>query len=83
MAFSRFGTSAMATRSVAPADALTAPGVTDAEPRDGITTPCAPSTSTLRAIAPRLCGSVIPSSRTSSAGCPARSATSSRSSTVA
>ena len=54
-----------------PADAFTAPGVTDAEPRAGITTPCAPSTSALRTIAPRLCGSVMPSSSTISGGSPA------------
>ena len=69
----------MRTRSVAPADAFTAPGVTGAEPRAGITTPCAPSTSALRTIAPRLWGSVMPSSSTSSAGSPAAVAAASRS----
>jgi len=68
----RFSTSAIRTRSVAPADALTAPGVTDADPRAGITRPCAPSTSALRAhglvIPARGSASVTPGAVKASAG---------------
>ena len=63
----RFLTLATDRCSTAPADALHAAGVTDAARRSGITTPAAPATSAARQIAPRLCGSSIWSSATTSA----------------
>ena len=68
MVFNRFPTRAIRVRSVAPAEDFTTTGVTGAAPRSGTTTPCAPSTSALRTSAPKLCGSVMPSSSRSSSG---------------
>ena len=53
--------------STAPAEALATTAVTPAEPCFGITSPCAPRHSHERAMAPRLRGSVTPSSATTSA----------------
>ena len=65
---------ATGTRAAAPADTFHAVAVTPAARRDGTTTPCAPKAAADRSTAPRLRGSVTPSSATSSAGAPASSA---------
>src|SRR3984957_6913457 len=55
----------------APADAFQAPAVTPAVRRPGISTPAPPNAATDLATAPRLRGSVTPSSATISGGWPA------------
>ncbi len=61
-------TSATGTCETAPAEALAATVSSAAAWRVWRMTPCAPEASTLRRIAPTLCGSSMPSSTTSSAG---------------
>lgn len=55
---------ATGTRAAAPADDFQALAVIPTDRRDGTTTPCPPNAATDRMIAPRLRGSVIPSSAT-------------------
>src|SRR5690606_13921967 len=72
---------ATGTRAAAPAETFQADAVTEAERREGTTTPCAPNAPADRSTAPRLRGSVTESSATMSGGSPASAAASSRSST--
>src|ERR1700737_337738 len=62
-------TCAIRSSSLAPELALTAAGDSGALRCSGRMAPSAPATSALRRIAPRFCGSMIPSSATSSVGC--------------
>jgi len=61
-----FGACATRTLASAPADAFHAAAVTPADRRTGISTPSAPNAATDLATAPRLRGSVMPSSATTS-----------------
>jgi hypothetical protein len=64
------GAWATGTRASAPADAFQAPAFTPAERRAGTSTPLPPNAATDLATAPRLRGSVTPSSATISGGRP-------------
>ena len=68
----RFVTCAIGKRAAAPADDFHADAVIDAARRSVMTTPAAPKAAALRIMAPKLRGSVTPSSATISAGCFAR-----------
>ena len=59
-------------RAAAPAELFHADAVIPAARRSVITTPAAPNAAAVRTIAPKLRGSVTPSSATISAGCFAR-----------
>ena len=79
----RLVTRATGTRAAAPADTFHADAVTPAARRSGTSTPCAPNAPADRRTAPRLRGSVTPSSATISAGRSVSAAASSRSSSSA
>ena len=76
----RFVARATGSRAAVPADARQATAVMLAERRCGTTTPCPPNALTERTTAPRLRGSVTPSSAAISAGPAPSAAASSRSS---
>ncbi len=67
-------TLATGTRAAAPAETFHAAAVTPAARRSGTTTPCAPNAPAERSTAPRLRGSVTPSSATTNGAAPARRA---------
>ena len=67
-------------RAAVPAEVRHADAVIPAERRSGTSTPCAPNAAAERTIAPRLRGSVTPSTATSSGACPESAAIRSRSS---
>ena len=62
----RFVAWATGTRAAAPAEVFQAAAVMPTDRRSGSTTPCPPKAATERTIAPRLRGSVMPSSATTS-----------------
>ena len=63
MVFTRFVTFATGIYSIAPAEVFPTVAFSPTERRFGIITPCAPAHSAVLRIAPRLCGSVMPSRR--------------------